>query len=87
MHNQSYVSAQLAPWDRNKFNYLVRKYQGDNYVKVFSNGNQLKVLMFGQMSRRESLRDLFVAVEDAVCNLSLLVLFDCSFLGKAPLLY
>ena len=51
MHNQSYVFSQLASHlDRNKFNYLVRKYQ-------------LKVLMFGQVARRESLRDLIVAVE------------------------
>ena len=49
--------------DRNKFNYLVRKYQGDSYIKVFSCWNQLKVLMFGQLSRRESLRDLMVAVK------------------------
>lgn len=31
MHNKSYVFAQLASHlDRNKFNYLVRKYQGDS---------------------------------------------------------
>ena len=64
MHNQSFVFAQLASHlDRNKFNYLVRKYQGDSYIKHFSCWNQLKVLMFGQLSRRESLRDLIVAVE------------------------
>ena len=64
MHNQSYVFAQLASHlDRNKFNYLVRKYQGDSYIKTFSCWNQLKVLMFGQLARRESLRDLIVAVE------------------------
>ena len=64
MHNQSFVFAQLASHlDRNKFNYLVRKYQGDKYIKNFSCWNQLKVLMFGQLSRRESLRDLIVAVE------------------------
>ena len=64
MHNQSYVFTQLTSHlDRNKFNYLVRKYQGDRYIKAFSCWNQLKVLMFGQLSRRESLRDLIVAVE------------------------
>lgn len=64
MHNQSFVFAQLASHlDRNKFNYLIRKYQGDKYIKNFSCWNQLKVLMFGQLSRRESLRDLIVAVE------------------------
>ena len=64
MHNQSYVFSQLASHlDRNKFYYLVRKYQGDSYIKTFSCWNQLKVLMFGQLARRESLRDLIVAVE------------------------
>ena len=64
MHEGSFVFAQLTSYlDRNKFNYLVRKYQGDSYIKHFSCWNQLKVLMFGQLSRRESLRDLIVAVE------------------------
>ena len=49
--------------DRNHFNYLVRKYEGDKYVKHFSCWNQLLALMFGQLSNRESLRDLIVALE------------------------
>lgn len=64
MHEGSFVFAQLASYlGRNKFNYLVRKYEGDSYIKHFSCWNQPKVLMFGQLSRRESLRDLIVAVE------------------------
>ena len=64
MHNQSFVFAQLASHlNRSKFNRIVAKYQGDSYIKVFSCWNQLKVLMFGQLSRRESLRDLMVAVK------------------------
>ena len=64
MHNQSFVFAQLASHlNRSKFNRVVAKYQGDSYIKVFSCWNQLKVLMFGQLARRESLRDLIVAVE------------------------
>ena len=49
--------------NRSKFNRIVAKYHGDNYIKHFSYWNQLKVLMFGQLSRRDSLRDLIVAVE------------------------
>jgi hypothetical protein len=49
--------------DRNKFNYIVRKYAGDKYVKHFTCWNQLLALMFGQLSNRESLRDLIVAFE------------------------
>lgn len=64
MHNQSYVFAQLAlHLNRGKFNRIVAKYQVDKYIKNFSCWNQLKVLMFGQLSRRESLRDLIVAVK------------------------
>ena len=64
MHNRKFVFAQLVSFlDRNKFNYIVSKYLGDNYVKRFTCWNQLLVLMFGQLSGRESLRDLIVAVE------------------------
>lgn len=64
MHNQKYVFAQLVSFlDRNKFNYIVSKYLGDSYVKSFTCWNQLLVLMFGQLSRRESLRDLIISIE------------------------
>lgn len=67
MHKDKYVFAQLASFlDRNKFNYIVRKYDGDKYVKHFTCWNQLLALMFGQLSNRESLRDLIVAL-DAHC--------------------
>jgi hypothetical protein len=41
----------------------VRKFDGDKYVKHFSCWNQLLALMFGQLSNRESLRDLIIALE------------------------
>lgn len=64
MHKDKYVFAQLASFlDRNKFNYIVRKYDGDKYVKHFTCWNQLLALMFGQLSNRESLRDLIVALK------------------------
>ena len=64
MHNRKFVFSLLVSFlDRNKFNYIVSKYQGDNYIKSFTCWNQLLVLMFGQLSGRESLRDLIVAVE------------------------
>ena len=49
--------------DRNHFNYLVRKYGGDKYIKHFTCWNQLLTLIFGQLSSRKSLRDLVVALE------------------------
>jgi hypothetical protein len=63
MNKDKYVFAQLTSFlDRNKFNYIVRKYDGDKYVKHFTCWNQLLALMFGQLSNRESLRDLIVAL-------------------------
>ena len=64
MNNSKYVFAQLTVFlDRNHFNYLVRKYEGNKYVKHFTCWNQLLAMMFGQLSNRESLRDLVVAIE------------------------
>ena len=64
MHKDKFVFAQLVAFlDRNKFNYIVRKYNGDKYVKHFTCWNQLLALMFGQLSNRESLRDLIIALE------------------------
>ena len=64
MHKDRRVFAQLVQFmDRNHFNYLLRKYDGDRYVKSYTCWNQLLTLMFGQLSNRESLRDLIVAME------------------------
>ena len=40
---------------------ISKKYGGDKYVKTFSCWNQLAVMMFGQLSNREILRDLVLA--------------------------
>lgn len=62
MFQDKYVFAQLTAFlDRNHFNYLVRKYGGDKYVKYFTCWNL--ALMFGQLSNRESLRNLIIALE------------------------
>lgn len=64
MHKGKYVFSQLLDFlDRNDFNYLVRKYDGDRYVKQFTCYNQLATLMFGQLSNRESLRDVVLATQ------------------------
>ena len=53
MNNGKYVFSQLLDFlDRNHFNYVARKYDGDKYVKSFTCYNQLSVLMFGQLSNR-----------------------------------
>ena len=64
MNKDKYVFAQLIEFlDNNKFRHLVDKYDGDRYVKHFTCWNQLFAMMFGQLSNRESLRDLIVAFE------------------------
>ena len=64
MNKDKYVFAQLVEFlDCFKFRRIVAKYQGNRYIKSFSCWNQLLVMMFGQLSNREGLRDLIVALE------------------------
>lgn len=64
MHKDKFVFAQLTRFlDRNHFNYLIKKYEGDKYIKSYTCWNQRLTMMFGQLSNRESLRDLIVAME------------------------
>ena len=64
MFQDKYVFAQLTAFlNRTQFNNYVRKYDGNRYVKHFTCWNQLLAMMFGQLSNRESLRDLIVAFE------------------------
>ena len=64
MYKDKFIFAQLVEFmDKNHFNYLARKYDGDKYVRSYTYWNQLLTMMFGQLSNRESLRDLIVAME------------------------
>ena len=64
MNQDKYDFAQLVKFlNNNKFRRLVDKYDGNRYVKHFTCWNQLLAMMFGQLSNRESLRDLIVALE------------------------
>ena len=64
MHKDPYIFTQLVKFlDRSKFNRIVIKYEGDKYIKSYTCWNQLLTMMFGQLSNRESLRDLIVAME------------------------
>ena len=64
MNQDKYVFAQLTAFlNRTQFNNYVRKYDGNRYVKHFTCWNQLLAMMFGQLSNRESLKDLIVAFE------------------------
>ena len=64
MNKDKYVFAQLVGFlDNFKFLRIVKKYEGDKYIKSYTCWNQLLTMMFGQLSNRESLRDLIVAME------------------------
>ena len=64
MHKGKYVFAQLLDFiDKDVFLRLANKYDGNRYVKQFTCWNQLAVLMFSQLSNRESLRDVVLATQ------------------------
>ena len=64
MSNGKLVYSQLLDYlDRNHFNYLVRKFEGDRYVKNFTCYNPLAVVIYGQLSNRASLRDVVFATQ------------------------
>lgn len=64
MYSKKYIFSQLIDFlPKRVFDGLVSKYSGDKYVKHFSCWNQLLVMMFGQLTNRDSLRDLIVAID------------------------
>ena len=64
MFLDKYVFTQLTAFlNRTQFNNYVRKYDGNRYMKQFTCWNQLLSMVFGQLSNRESLRDVIVALE------------------------
>ena len=59
MNTGKYIFAQLIEFlPQRIFDRIVMKYEGNKYVKHFTCWNQLLVMMFGQWSNRDSLRDL-----------------------------
>ncbi|MUU04531.1 MAG: IS4 family transposase [Prevotella copri] len=63
MNQGRYVFTQLVDFlPRKNFEWLVKKYEGNKYVKSFTCWNHLMVLLFGQLSNREGLRDLIVSI-------------------------
>jgi hypothetical protein len=64
MNQDKYVFSQLTEFlERNRFNYIVRKHQGDKRNRGFTCWNQMLMMIFGQLSNRESLRDLITVIE------------------------
>jgi len=64
MNSGKYVFAQLVEFlPQRVFDKMVYRYQGNKYVRHFSCWNQLLCMMFGQLTGRDSLRDLIVVIE------------------------
>ena len=64
MNQGKYVFSQLTDFlPKRMFDGLVAKYNGDKHVRHFSCWNQLLCMIFGQLTGRDSLRDLLVSIE------------------------
>ncbi|MDH8701418.1 hypothetical protein M2138_000760 [Dysgonomonadaceae bacterium PH5-43] len=64
MNKGTYIFTQLCQFlPRDYFEYLVKKYQGNKHVKSFTCWNHLMVLIWAQLSSRESLRDIITSLK------------------------
>ena len=64
MNQGKYVFAQIVEFlPQRIFDRFVKKYDGNKWVKHFSCWNQLLCMLFGQLTNRDSLRDLIVALD------------------------
>lgn len=64
MNQGKYVFSQLTAFlPKRVFDGLVAKYDGDKHVRHFSCWNQLLSMVFGQLTGRDSLRDLLISIE------------------------
>lgn len=63
MHQGKYVFSQImATVVRYQFNQCVKRYRGNHWIKHFSCWDQFLAMAFGQLSFRESLRDIVVCL-------------------------
>jgi hypothetical protein len=64
MNQGKYIFTQLTEFlPQRVFDRLVYKYDGNKHVRHFSCWNQLLSMIFGQLTGRDSLRDLMVSIE------------------------
>ena len=63
MNQGKYVFAQLTEFlPKRVFDCIVARYSGDKHVRFFSCWNQMLCMIFGQLTNRDSLRDLIVTI-------------------------
>jgi hypothetical protein len=64
MNHGKYVFSQLVEFlPQRVFDRITDKYTGNKSIKHFTCWNQLLCMIFGQLSYRESLRDLIIVIE------------------------
>jgi hypothetical protein len=64
MNQGKYIFAQLTDFlPRRVFDRIVDKYDGNKYVRSFSCWNQMLCMVFGQLTARDSMRDLMLSLE------------------------
>lgn len=64
MNQGKYIFAQLTDFlPRRVFDGIVENHQGNKYVKTFTCWNQMLCMIFGQLTNRDSMRDLMLSLE------------------------
>ncbi len=64
MNQGKYIFAQLNEFlPRTVFDRIVKEHDGNKYIKSFTCWNQLLCMVFGQLTARESMRDLMLSLE------------------------
>ncbi len=64
MNQGKYVFAQLTEFLPHRvFDRIVEKYNGNKYVRTFTCWNQMLCMVFGQLTSRDSMRDLILSLE------------------------
>lgn len=64
MNQGKYIFAQLTDFlPRRVFDRLVDEYEGNKHVRTFTCWNQMLCMVFGQLTARDSMRDLMLSLE------------------------
>jgi hypothetical protein len=64
MNQGKYIFAQLTDFlPRRVFDRIVENHQGNKYVRHFTCWNQMLCMVFGQLTSRDSMRDLMLSLE------------------------
>lgn len=64
MNQGKFIFAQLTDFlPQRVFDNIVEKYQGNKYVRSFTCWNQMLCMIFGQLTNRDSMRDLMLSLE------------------------